>query len=155
MAHTEPGRSPCTPTENTNASGKLGNHTGLAENEANKPAIPSTFGLVRSGTEPKRTRCTPLDRMLQRQQLGTRHQESGTRRVPQQIQGYTIRLAPVIRNKGTSPRKGPCGPNIKKPATKDVTSVRYGASGAPKPAGSRLNCPPRPGQRPGAGGFFF
>jgi len=34
-------------------------------------------------------------------------------------------------------------------------SVRYGASGAPKPAGPRLNSPPRPGQRPGAGRFFF
>jgi len=34
-------------------------------------------------------------------------------------------------------------------------SVRYGASGAPKPAGPRLNSPPHPGQPPGAGRFFF
>jgi len=34
-------------------------------------------------------------------------------------------------------------------------SVRYGASGAPKPVGPRLNSPPRPGQWPWAGRFFF
>jgi len=37
----------------------------------------------------------------------------------------------------------------------DIISVHYGASGAPKPAGPRLNSPPRPGQWPGAGRFFF
>jgi len=36
-----------------------------------------------------------------------------------------------------------------------LSSVRYGASGAPKPAGPRLNSQPRPDQRPGAGHFFF
>ena len=36
-----------------------------------------------------------------------------------------------------------------------LLSVRYGASGAPKPAGPRPNSPPRPGPRPGAGLFFF
>jgi len=35
------------------------------------------------------------------------------------------------------------------------SSVRYGASRAPKPAGPRLNSPPRPSQWPGAGCFFF
>jgi len=34
-------------------------------------------------------------------------------------------------------------------------SVRYGACGGPKPAGPRLNSPPRPGQWPGAGCLFF
>jgi len=32
-----------------------------------------------------------------------------------------------------------------------LTSVRYGASGAPKKAGPRPNSPPRPAERPGAG----
>jgi len=34
-------------------------------------------------------------------------------------------------------------------------SDRSGASAAPKQAGPRLNCPPRPGQWSGAGPFFF
>jgi len=37
----------------------------------------------------------------------------------------------------------------------DSSSVSYGATGAPKPAGPRLNSPPRPGQWPGAGRFLF
>jgi len=37
----------------------------------------------------------------------------------------------------------------------DETSVRYGASGAPKNAGPWPNFPPRPAERPGAGRVFL
>jgi len=40
-------------------------------------------------------------------------------------------------------------------ASSSKPSVRYWASGAPKPAGPRLNSLPRPGQWPEAGCFFF
>jgi len=114
----EPGGSPSTPTKDTNPAGKLGNKDRLAGDDADKPAIPLTFSLGRSRTEAKRTRCAPLDWVLQRQLLGAGQQESGTRMVPQEIQCYAIRLEPAIRNKGTSTGRGPNGPNIKKPATK-------------------------------------
>jgi len=118
IADTEPGRSPSTPTKDANPSGKLGNNNRLAGNNTDKPTIPLTFSLGGSRTKAKRTRCTPLDGVLQRQLLGTRQRESSTRMVPQEIQCYPIRLEPAIRNKGTSTRKGPRGANIKKPATK-------------------------------------
>ena len=35
------------------------------------------------------------------------------------------------------------------------TSVRYGASGAPKNTGPQPNSPPRPAERPGAGRVFL
>jgi len=118
IADTEPGRSPSTPIEDTNPAGKLGNHDRFARDDTDKPAITLTFGLGRSSTKAKRTRCTPLDGVLQRQLLGTRQRESGTRMVPQEIQCYAIRLEPAIRDKGTSTGRGPKSPNIKKPATK-------------------------------------
>jgi len=55
VADTEPRRSPSTPTKDTNPSGKLGNHDRLAGDDADKPAIPLTFSLGRSGTKAKRT----------------------------------------------------------------------------------------------------
>jgi len=56
--------------------------------------------------------------VLQRQLLGARQRESGTKLVPQKIQCYAIRLEPAIRDEGTSTGRGPNGPNIEKPATK-------------------------------------
>ena len=96
IADTEPGGSPSTPTEDTNPSGKLGNNDRLAGNDTDKPAIPLTFSLGRSGTKGKRARCTPLDGVLERQLLGARQRESGTRMVPQDIQCYAIRQEPAI-----------------------------------------------------------
>jgi len=118
IANTEPGRSPSTPIEDTNPAGKLGNHDRFAGDDADKPAIPLTFGLGRSRTKAKRTQCTPLDGVLQRQLLGARHRENGTRMVPQEIQCYAIRLEPAIRDEGTGTEREPNGPNIKKPAKK-------------------------------------
>ena len=105
------------PAEDTNPSGKLGNHDRLAGDDADKPAIPVTYSLGRSGTKAKRTRCTPLNGVLQRQLLGTRQREGATRMVPQEVQCYAIRLEPAIRNEGTSTGRGPTGPKVKKPAT--------------------------------------
>ena len=122
ISDTEPGRSPSTPTEDSNRSGKLGNHDRLAGNDTDKRTIPFTFGLGRSGTKAKRTRCTPLDGVLQGQLLGVRQRESGAGMVPQEVQCYAIRLEPAIQNEGTSTGKGPSGPNIKKPARKGKTS---------------------------------
>jgi len=119
IADTEPGRSHSTLIEDTNPAGKLGNHDRFAGDDADRPPIPLTFGLGRSSTKAKRTRCTPLDGVLQRQLLVALQRESGTRMVPQEIQCYAIRLEPAIREEGTSTRRGPNGPNIKKPATKD------------------------------------
>jgi len=102
MADTEPGRSPSTPIKDTNPAGKLGNHDRFAGDDADKPAIPLTFGLGRSSTKAKRTRCTPLDGVLQRQLLGARQRENGTRMGPQEIPCYAIRLEPAIRDEGTS-----------------------------------------------------
>ena len=118
IADTEQGRSHFTPTEDTNPSGELGNHDRLAGDDADKPAIPLTVTLERSGTKAKRTRWTPLDGVLQRQLLGARQRESGTRMVPQEVQCYAIRLESAIRNEGTGTGRGPNGPNINKPATK-------------------------------------
>jgi len=118
IADTEPGRSPSTPIEDTNPAGKLGNHDRFAGDDADKPAIPLTCSLGRSSTKAKRTPCTPLDGVLQRQLLGAQQRESGTRMVPQEMQCYAIRLEPAIRDESTSTRRGPNGPNIKKPATK-------------------------------------
>jgi len=105
-------------TKDTNPAGKLGNRDRLARDDADKPAIPLTCGLGGSGTKAKRTRCTPLDGVLQRQLLGSRQRESGAGMVPQEVQCYAIRLEPAIRDKGPSTGRGPNGPNIKKPATK-------------------------------------
>jgi len=105
----------------TNPAGELGNNYRLARDEADKPAIPLTYSLGGRGTKAKRTRCTPLDRVLQQQLLGTRQRESGTRIVPQEIQCNAIPLEPAIRNEGTSTRRGPGCPKVKKPATKDET----------------------------------
>jgi len=118
ISDTETGRSPSTPTKDTNPAGKLGNHGRLAGNDADKPAIPLTYSLGRSGTKAKGTRYTPLDGVLQRQLLGARRRESGTGMVSQEIQCYAIRLEPAIRDKSTSTGRGPDGPIIKKPATK-------------------------------------
>ena len=106
------------PTEDTNHSGKLGDSDRLARDDADKRAIPLTFGLGRSRTKAKRTRCTPLDGVLQRRLLGARQRKSGTRMVPQEVQCYEIRSEPAIRNEGTSSGRGPSGPNVQKPATK-------------------------------------
>ena len=59
------------PTEDTNPPRQLGNHDRLAGDDADKPAIPLTLSLGRSGTKAKGTRCTTLDGVLQRQLLGT------------------------------------------------------------------------------------
>jgi len=118
------GRSPSTPTEDTNPSGELGNHDRLTGDDADKPAIPLTNGLGRSGTNAKGTRCTPLDGVLQRRLLGARQRESGTRRVPQEVQCYAIRLEPAIRNEGTSTGRGPNGPNMKNQQRKARHSTR-------------------------------
>jgi len=118
IADTEPGRSPSTPTKDNNPPRKLGNHDRLAGDDPDKPAIPLTLSQGRSGTKAKGTRCTTLEGVLQRQLLGTRQRESGTRVVLKEIQSYAIRLEPAIRNKGTSTGRGPRGPNIQKPATK-------------------------------------
>jgi len=118
IADTDPGGSRSTPIEDTNPAGKLGNHDRLARDDADKPAIPLTFGLGSSSTKAKSTRCTPLDGVLQRQLLGARQRKDGTRMVPQEIQCYAIRLEPAIRDEGTSTGGGPNGPNFKKPATK-------------------------------------
>jgi len=64
IADAEPGRSPSTPTKDTNPAGKLGDHDRLAGNDADKPAIPLTLSLGRSGTKAEGTRCTPLDGVL-------------------------------------------------------------------------------------------
>jgi len=44
---------------------------------------------------------------------------------------------------------------IKLDNIKQLTSVRYGASWAPKDAGPWPNSPPRPAERPGAGPVFL
>jgi len=118
LASTGPGSNTSSTNKDANPSGELGNNDRLARNDADKPAIPLTFSLGGSGTKAKRTRCTPLDGVLQRQLLGIRQRERGTRMVPQEIQFYAIRLEPAIRNEGTSSGRGPNGPNIKKPSTK-------------------------------------
>jgi len=91
---------------------------GLAEMTPNKPAIPLTFGLGKRRTKAKHTRWTPRDGVLQQQLVGIRQRETGMRMVPQEMQGYAIRLDPAIRNKGTS-TGGPNAPSIKNPSTKD------------------------------------
>jgi len=121
IADTEPGRGPTTPSENTHPSGELGDNDRLAGDDTDKPAIPLTFSLGRSDTKANSTPCTLLDGMLQRQLLCTRQRENGTRMVPQEIQCYAIRLEPAIRSEGTTTRRGPSGPNIKKSATNGRT----------------------------------
>jgi len=106
-------------TEDTHPSGELEDNDRLAGDDADKAAIPLTFGLGKSSTKTKGTRCTPLDKVLQRQLLGTRQRESGPGMVPQEVQCYAIRLEPAIRNEGISTGRGPRGPTIQKLATKD------------------------------------
>ena len=109
---------PPRPPKRTNPSRKLGNHDRVARDDTDKTAIRLTFSLGRSGTKSKRTRCTPLDGVLQPQLLGTRQRESGSRMVPQEIKCYTIWLKPAIQDKGTSTGRGQSGPKIEIRATK-------------------------------------
>jgi len=118
VASTETGGSTPSTTENTHPSGELGDNDWLVGDDADKPAIPFTIGLGRRGTKTKRTRCTPLDGVLQRQLLGSRQRESGTGMVPQEVQCHAIWLELAIRNEGTSTGRGPNGPDIKKRARK-------------------------------------
>jgi len=118
VASIETRRNTTSTTENTHPSGELGDNDRLGRDDTDKPAMPLTFALGRSRTKAKRTRCTPLYGVLQRQLLGAQQRESCTRMVPQEIQCYAIRLEPAIRNEGTSTGKRPRGPNIQKPATK-------------------------------------
>jgi len=84
-ASTKSGKATPITTANTNPSAKLRNPNSLGGDDTDKLPILLTFGLGKGGTEAKRTRCTRLDSVLQRQLLGTRQREIGTRMVAQEI----------------------------------------------------------------------